>query len=129
MIDEEFSTLPEKYRNIVPTSTTILHTEPSPGCASGTKGRVAVTEALKIDDKIEKIILEGGSEQDIYHVARKNGFISLKEDAIIKALNHEIPFEEVSVFGTKLGEENIFDEKSEILEDVDNPENEESSVV
>jgi type II secretory ATPase GspE/PulE/Tfp pilus assembly ATPase PilB-like protein len=120
MVDEEFKTLPEKYRHFIPTSKTVVHPESSPGCAAGTKGRVAVGEVLKVDEEIEKIILNGGSEQEIYNVARKNGFISLKEDAIIKALNHEIPFEEVSVFGTKIGEENILEEQVEVSKDVDN---------
>jgi hypothetical protein len=30
-------------------------------------------------------------------------FITIPEDAIIKGLNHEIPFEEVNAFSTKIG--------------------------
>lgn len=111
MVDREFETLPPQYRHRIPESRTMLHPAPSPGCTSGTKGRVAVVEALEIDDEIESLILSGGSEEDIYKVARKNGFMSMKEDAIIKALNHTIPYEEVSAFGTKVGEENVLNEE------------------
>ena len=123
MIEKEFETLPARYRDRIPTSTTMLHPESSPGCTSGTKGRVAVMEALEVDDEISALILNGGSEEDIYQVARKNGFMSMKEDAIIKGLQHVIPYEEVSVFGTKVGQENVLEEESLAAEPtVDNPE-------
>ncbi|MDC1205538.1 GspE/PulE family protein [Candidatus Pacebacteria bacterium] len=112
MIEREFETLPEEYRNRVPDKKTVLHPEPSPGCASGTKGRVAVMEALEINGAIEELILAGSSEEDIYKEARSHGFMSMKEDAIIKALDHLIPYEEVSSFGTKVGQENVLNEKN-----------------
>lgn len=123
MIEQEFETLPARYRDRIPTSTTMLHPESSPGCTLGTKGRVAVMEALEVDDEISALILNGGSEEDIYQVARKNGFMSMKEDAIIKGLQHVIPYEEVSIFGTKVGQENILEEEPLAAEPpVDNPE-------
>lgn len=105
MMDREFESLPEKYRSRLPKGTTIMHPEPSPGCASGMKGRVAVMETLEVDEEIQSLILKGGSEADIYAAARTKGFMSMKEDAIIKALGHVIPFQEVSMFGTKVGDE------------------------
>jgi hypothetical protein len=102
MIDEEFSGLPEKYHRVIPQSDYVLYAEPTPECSSGTKGRVAVMEAIPVDDEIERLILQGANEEDIYKVARKNGFISMKEDAIIKALEHTIPFEEISTLGGAL---------------------------
>ena len=107
MIDKEFETLPPKYANLIPTGKTVMHPEPSVGCASGTKGRAAIMEVLEIDLEIQELILKNGSEDDIYQVARKKGFMSMKEDAILKALNHVIPYEEVNNFGTKVGMENI----------------------
>ena len=110
MMEKEFETLPTEYRGVIPTSGTVLHPEPSPGCASGTKGRVAVMETLQVSPEIENLILTGGSEEDIYNAARKQGFTSMKEDAIVKALNHVIPYEEVNSFGTKVGKENVLNE-------------------
>lgn len=105
MMDKEFESLPEKYRSRIPKERTVLEPEPSPGCASGMKGRVAVIETLEITDPIQTMILKGTSELDIYAEARKNGFMGMKEDAIIKALNKIIPWQEVSMFGTKVGDE------------------------
>ena len=34
----------------------------------------------------------------------------MKEDAIIKALDHTIPYEEISTYGTKAGESNVIDD-------------------
>ncbi|MFT5037264.1 MAG: type IV pilus assembly protein PilB [Candidatus Azotimanducaceae bacterium] len=112
MMEKEFESLPQEFHSIIPKSTTMLHPEPSPGCASGTKGRVAVMEALEINSEIESLILSSASEEAIYKVARKNGFISMKEDAIMKALEHVIPYEEVSLFGTKIGKDNVLNEEN-----------------
>lgn len=98
-IDEEFKDLPEEHRHVIPHSDHVLFTEPTSECSSGTKGRVAVMEAITVNEEIEKLILAGADEEQIVTMARKSGFISMKEDAIIKALNHTIPFEEVSTLG------------------------------
>ena len=118
MMKEEFKTLPEKYKNRIPTGKTIVHPEPSPGCATGMKGRVAVMEVLEINESIQNLILKGASEEVIYNEARLHGFMSMKEDAIIKALNHIIPYEEMNAFGTKVGIDDLLDETTET---VDNP--------
>ncbi len=109
MIDEAFKTLPERFQNRVPKTHTIVRPEPTPGCATGLKGRVAVMEALEVDDEIQDLILHNASEDQIYQVARRKGFMSMKEDAIIKALNHMIPYEEMNSFGSKVGVEDILD--------------------
>ncbi len=113
MFDNAFATLPEKFHDRIPKSTTVMHPEPSPGCASGTKGRVAVMEVLEVNTDIQELILRGGSEEEMFLAARKNGFISMQEDAIVKALNHVIPYEEVSNFGTKVGLENVIEQNAQ----------------
>lgn len=118
MIDKEFETLPEKYRHRIPKGGSILHPEATTGCASGTKGRIAIMEVLEVTTEIQELILKGGSEEEMLLAARKNGFVSMKEDAIIKALDHVIPYEEINNFGTKVGMENSIDE---IDIPVDNP--------
>ena len=118
MMEAEFKDLPEQYRDRIPKSSTVMSPAPSPGCAAGTKGRVAVMETLEINERIQELILRGGSEEDMFVAARKNGFISMKEDAIIKALNHIIPYEEVNNFGTKVGADNVLETDAA---PVDNP--------
>jgi type II secretory ATPase GspE/PulE/Tfp pilus assembly ATPase PilB-like protein len=93
-----------------------MHPEPGPGCTTGTKGRVAIMEVLEINAEIQNLILKGGSEEEILVAGRKNGFMSMKEDAIIKALEHVIPYEEINNFGTKVGLETEAD-----FAPVDNP--------
>ncbi|MCA9361358.1 type II/IV secretion system protein [Candidatus Kaiserbacteria bacterium] len=103
MIDDSFSNLPERYRSRIPDSDTMLHPDPTPGCSAGTKGRVAVTETFEITPDIQELILRGGSEEEMEVAARKHGFMTMHQDAIIKALDHTIPYEEMNVFGTKVG--------------------------
>ncbi len=116
-IEKEFSDLPEKYKSVIPKTDHVLFVEPTAECSSGTKGRVAVMEAITINDDIEKLILSSAGEEEIRNVARKNGFISMKEDAIIKALNHSIPFEEVSTLGGAMLVDNESDESVLSVED------------
>ena len=99
MIDAEFADIPEKYKNIIPQTDHVLYAQPTPECTTGTRGRVAVMEAIKVDDEIEQLILEGADDAPIIEVARKNGYITMKEDAVMKALEHSIPFEETSALG------------------------------
>ncbi len=99
LIEHEFSEIPEKQRHIIPKADHVLFAEPTSGCASGTKGRVAVMEAIEINSELQDLILKSSNEDDILLAARRNGFVSMKEDAIIKALEHMIPFEEVSTLG------------------------------
>lgn len=51
---------------------------------TGYKGRTAVHEILKLDDKIKKLIIEGKSAEDIKEIAIKNGMKTLYRDGLIK---------------------------------------------
>ena len=77
-----------------------------------------MTEVLEIDEEMQELILKNASEEEFMHAARKRGFITIQEDSIIKALNHEIPYEEMNVFGSQLGFDEDIDEE---LVAVDNP--------
>lgn len=99
MMDHEFNGLAEEYRSDIPDSEFILQAEQTKECPTGTRGRIAVMEAMPVDDQIERLILSEANETELYDIARGNGFISMKEDAIIKALEHVIPFEEVNTLG------------------------------
>jgi type IV pilus assembly protein PilB len=121
MIDQTFSTLPQKFHDRIPKSTTILHPEPSPKCSTGLKGRTAVTEVLEINEKMQELILRNASEEEFLKAARKNGFVSLHEDAIIKMLKHEIPYEEMNAFRSQVAD--AYDDEEPIeTANVDNSE-------
>ena len=96
-------TIPDQYHDRIPDSTTTMHPEPTPSCLTGYRGRTAVTEVLEITAEIQDLILKNAPEEDFLTSARKNGFTTIQEDAMIKALNHEIPHEEMMTFGTQIG--------------------------
>jgi len=110
MMNQSLKTLPQKYHNRIPKNKTMVRPMPTPTCATGLKGRVAVMEALEVDDEIQNLILHNASEEQMFQTARKNGFMTMKEDAIIKALQHTIPYEEMNAFGTKVGLDTTLDE-------------------
>lgn len=95
MVEKQFSDLPEKIRKEIE-GKTFYEAVPSGACPGGTRGRLAVFEVLKIDKEIEGVILKNPVEPEIWKVARRNGTISMKEDAMLKALDGIVPFEEVN---------------------------------
>lgn len=95
MIQEQFADLPEKYRNEYDLDRPLYDVQPTPEAPSGTKGRLAILEMFKVDEEIEKIILEDPTEQKIYEAARRKGMTTLKEAAIIKGLEGLTPFSEI----------------------------------
>lgn len=119
MMDDTFKSLPEKYRSRIPKGTSIVHPQPSPGCATGMRGRMAIMEVLEVNEAIQEMILKNASEEVMFNEARKHGFMTMKEDAIIKALAHKIPYEEMNIFGTKVGVDE--DLKEDISLGVDKP--------
>jgi type II secretory ATPase GspE/PulE/Tfp pilus assembly ATPase PilB-like protein len=109
MMEKAFETLPNKYRDRIPTGRTVMDPQPSPTCATGMRGRTAVVEALEINEEIQELILKNASEEEMYLAARKHGFMTMQEDAIIKAINHIIPYQEMNAFGTKVGLDALVD--------------------
>ncbi len=98
MIEKEFSDLPAEYKKEVPQTNQIYEAERTAQCPNGVKGRMAVFEMFKMDSDIEEVILKNPVESEVFKTARKKGLITVKEDAIIKAMQKLIPFEEVNQF-------------------------------
>ena len=96
MADKTFGELPEEFRRDIPFSKDVLEIAPTADCPKGTRGRTAVFEILKRDRELEQVILENPTEGEIMRVARKQGMLTMKEDAMVKAFRHEIPWEEVN---------------------------------
>jgi type IV pilus assembly protein PilB len=57
---------------------------------------MAVFEIMEMDRDFEKVLLSSPTEEEIYKVAREKGLLTMKEDALIKALAGQIAFEEVA---------------------------------
>ncbi|MDQ5883132.1 MAG: type pilus assembly protein PilB [Patescibacteria group bacterium] len=98
MINEQFKDLPDQFKSKLQIGNTMVQTVPSKTCPSGTKGRMAVFEMFAIDKDMEKVILETPTELSIQKMARSKGMISMREDAIQKALKGQIPMQEVYNF-------------------------------
>lgn len=96
MIEKEIADMPEQNKKNVLKGDTVYQATISPECPGGTRGRIAVFEFLPIDRDMRKVILENPTEPAIWKMARAKGMITMKEDAIAKAFDGLIPFEEVN---------------------------------
>ena len=102
IVEKEFKNLPEKYRSVIPDKKTIYGIAPSPGCPNGTRGRIGVFELLPDSKELERTILNNPTEEAIFDIARAQGMLTMKEDAIIKMLTGAIPFEELNALGADI---------------------------
>ncbi len=95
MIDKQLADLPDEYRKAVKVTDSMYETVPSNECPSGTKGREAVFEMFAVDKEMQTVILKNPVEAEIYKVARANGMLTMREDALAKALEGQVPMEDV----------------------------------
>ena len=96
MLEKQFDDLPAEFKKKVPFGDFVYEVMPTKDCLNGTSGRTAVMEVLAMDKDIEKVILSNATESEIAKVARAKGMLTMKEDAIIKAYQRLIPFEDVN---------------------------------
>lgn len=96
MVEKQFADLPQQFKKDLPLGKELYEISPTPECPSGVRGRVAVMEVLEMDKELEASVLGAPTEIDIWKIARKNGMITMKEDALIKAFKRIVPFEEVN---------------------------------
>jgi|TARA_R110000824_G_scaffold401771_1_gene615692 type IV pilus assembly protein PilB len=110
--EHQFADLPKEYRGRIPKFDHLYEAEPGPDCPNGTRGRLAVFEIMRMDKELEHVLLTTPVEEKVYAAARAKGMITLREDAIIKALNGEIPFEEVNALGGIVIDEELINEET-----------------
>ena len=95
-IKEDLKDLPHEARAHAPDTRVIYQAIPSAVCPKGTRGRVALFEALQMTKELEKIILTNPSEQTIAEEARRQGMVTLRQDGILKVLQGKVGLEELS---------------------------------
>jgi len=100
-IIEQMKDLPDKFKKEIGVEGKMYETVPSSECPSGTRGRIAVFEMFKIDKEMQNVILKSPTNGEIYKIARKNGMLMMKEDAMLKSLEGIIPFTEVYNFSNE----------------------------
>lgn len=96
MIEKQFEDLPLEFKKRITFGKEVYGIQPTPECLNGTSGRVAIIEVLEMDKNIESIVLKDPTEDALYRAARAKGMLTMKEDAILKALDRIIPFEEIN---------------------------------
>ncbi|MCR4306703.1 MAG: hypothetical protein NUV42_01915, partial [Candidatus Yonathbacteria bacterium] len=96
IIEHEIKDLPEKAKAQFLSAKEVYEAVPTDSCPTGTRGRVAVFEILEIDKAIEEVILKTPAEEEIFKTARAKGMLTMKEDAILKSIKGQIPFEQTN---------------------------------
>ena len=97
-IEEQFKTLPEKYR--FPIRDDVYEPQKSPTCPTGLRGRMAVFEVMEMSPEIESLVLQNPVDSQLWAAARKSGMLTMREDAILKAFDKKIPFSEMDALAT-----------------------------
>ncbi len=99
LLEKDFEDLPEESKKRIPKFDTLYRAKPTPDCPNGTRGRIAVFEIMRMTKELEHVVLTTPVSEKVYAAARAQGMLTMREDGIIKALNGDIPFEEVNTLG------------------------------
>ncbi|MDP3764739.1 MAG: GspE/PulE family protein [bacterium] len=93
-IKKDLAGVPE---NILPKEISVFK---NVGCAkcghSGYKGRIGVYEIVFVSDSLEELVGTNPSHQDILAEAKKNGFITMYQDGLMRVLVGETTLEEIA---------------------------------
>lgn len=98
LIDNQFKDLPEEYRSKLHIPESMYEVRPTAASPTGLKGRVPIFEMFTVDKALQEVILKNPNEPEIYKVCRAKGMITLKEDALLKALKGEVQIQEAFSF-------------------------------
>lgn len=114
-LENKFADLPQRYKSKIPDFVSFRDPVPSERSPSGMRGRVGVFEVFEVDEEIRSIIFNTPSEAKMYEAARKSGFMTMGEDAIVKGLKGIIPLSEAMKIGNEgvLGEEDEEEERQQ----------------
>jgi len=100
MLESQFADLPPEFKPEIPNVINSAH--PTQACPTGMRGRMAVFELLSMNAELEHLILTDPTEDSLFSVARTRGMMTMKEDAIIKSFNGQVPFSEIGKLGGML---------------------------
>lgn len=93
-IKKDLSGVPE---NIIPKEISVYKNIGCEKCGgTGYKGRIGVYEIVFVNDALEKLIGTNPSHQDILTEAKKNGFITMYQDGLLRVLAGETTPEEIA---------------------------------
>jgi len=97
LIEETIATMPAKAQARVKSD--VYHIWEATGCGKcmhkGTKGRLAIFEAMEMSSELKQIVIEGITEEKITKESLRQEMITMKQDGIIKVLEGSVSLEEV----------------------------------
>ena len=99
-IESQMASLPPEHRLEIPK--VVWEAERTPTSPTGLRGRMAVFEIMEMSSEIESVILESPVESKLWAVARKQGMLTMQEDALAKAFSKLVPFSEVNTLSRLL---------------------------
>jgi type IV pilus assembly protein PilB len=75
---------------------TVYRSEGCSACAqTGYRGRIALAELMPMTEEVERMIIEGGSVEEIHRLAVSQGMVALRQAGLRKAVEGETTLEEV----------------------------------
>lgn len=93
---EHLSEVSKKEYNIGASEISTFRSEGCKECnGTGYRGRIVITELFENDHEIQKMILEGFESYNVKEYFLKKGYMTLKEDGLLKALEGFTTIEEV----------------------------------
>ncbi|MDH5442454.1 MAG: GspE/PulE family protein [Candidatus Nomurabacteria bacterium] len=95
MIEQEIKDLSPEQQSAFDLNGNIHEAQATAECPAGIQGRTAVFEMFNVNKEIEHIILTTPTEEALLPALRKQGMMTMKEDAILKTIQGTIPFREV----------------------------------
>lgn len=97
LIDAEMRKIPDTIRSQANFQQVkeIYQAKPSNLCPKGTRGRLGIFEVLEGTPNLQKIILEGATQEKITQEAARQNFITMRQDGILKVLEGVIGLEEL----------------------------------
>lgn len=98
LIKKQFADLDKQYLDKITIPDKMFEVRPSATSTSGLRGRMAILEMFQIDRDIQELILKNPVEPELYKLCRKKGMLTLREDALMKALKGDIMMQEVYTF-------------------------------
>lgn len=96
LVDEIFKDYPEQFKKDLNLDRPLHEAIPSPMSPTGLKGRMPVVETLYIEDDVQKAILDGKTDEEIWALAANRGAVSIQQDAVLKCMDGKIPFVEIT---------------------------------
>ena len=108
LIELQSSTLSPEHRFPIQDYTYVP--EPTEAYPTGMKGRMAVFEVLEMSPDVENIILTNPVDSQLFAAARKQGMLTMFEDALLKSFDKKIPFTEVESLGNAMLEDEPVEE-------------------